>query len=1243
MTTALCSIHLSSLDENAFEEWLCLYMQEVYGLPLPPQRNGRSGQAQAGVDLMFRNAQGEWVGVQAKAYARKRLTAALVDAEITAAHEFEPPLTHYVVCTLNDRDAVLQEHARDATINGHPNVVVLALQDLAEEASRRQPLMRDLLRRVSPDYLEAMRGLLQPHAQALATASTDLNLIGDPTLRAIGAWIEVGNPRRALAELASYEGAASWQQRTIVEIRARFALGELDAVIQVARDEASHGTPSPVLLAYGAHAIALKGDQQTAEIWLEQAMAIASSEEKPQVVGSYLRVKAQRDDINVEILERFATAALGDSLLVALALADTAFQLGELEAATHWYERARAREANWPVGARGNELGARIWKLIRAKDAGASIDIPLRECVAQLESMLAEPTLQAIGLRQPLLINLGHARRTLGDFQGTSAAWDEALGLPEAPEHLWIHRCLLSAMEGVPLPSEELIALCAKSHTASLVLATACITLGETERAGVLVDAVLSDAAVSKDDLVRAHIERIRLESSGQDDRITPAHVATMLGLVDPANPSLPLFVWLVDSFRAAGPDQCDVVREALHDLASRLPIDAAQRVSLAEGLLRAHLDETTIAWLPDIEREAWPDRGRITQLGSSLTLLRIYTRTFRFDDARGLVSQLIEQYPLNATAVLQCAHALHSAGDRLGAYEILTDAIRRGIQDGNFIGSWARLAVMLKQRRKAHRLLRQLQIAPRNPTEYAELLQARALLGVCGDEGLSLTSATQVTPNNAVAVFTSGLLHRSPKPSRVAYGRIVHLRIDQEGAVRMDEQVLLQQEPGDGVSGVRTFASKSFPWVAELLGAQVGETRTLTSPPFANCSATIVDVVGSDRWSVMQAAQMVHHLPPATTGVETVRGDIDGLREQLSQQVHAQQLAREKVLRLASTSGAAICMIAAASSGNPRGLLRALPPWKPTGYPGGAEDILAADEALTKAERLVLDPITLLLIIDIGAEPLLGSLPKKPIMTPQAAWQLFDLWYELERHHRGTAGHAATTSNGDFVIIPVTAQQRRSVQAFWRRVRNAISQHVEIVEPPPLTNVDLIRCIPLVGRPVVSGMALAAARDWAYVTEEGMLAALAKHIANAKVGSLHRLFAIGAARAWWRSSQAVIHLATLIRHGWSWVSFPVSMVRTALRLPAPKRQKTVEPLLRQIKKSEPGVAIRTLFGLLRDIDKNVYPDIDPGRLRKLAIGCLPSGLSRGVRTQLAQDFARLYPSRMHRASRRCLERWAIG
>lgn len=1243
MTTALCEHHLEALDENALEEWLRLYMQQVHGLPCPPQRNGRSGQAQNGVDLMFRNSQGEWVGVQAKAYKRKRLTKNLMDAEVEAAHHFKPLLTHYIICTLNHRDASLLEHARQAQINGHANVGILFLQDLAEEASCRQVLIQDLIGRASPGYLEAMRQHLQKSpVPTLAVTSNDASSIEDPDLKAISAWIDVGNPQRSLDDLASYTGSALKVQCMIVEARARFALGELDAVAQVARDEGHQRTPSPVLLALGAYAAALMGDQESADAWLVQAMAIASEKEKPQVVGSYLRVLAERNGSGFDDLERFARDVLGDVSSVALPLADAAFQLGDLDTAILWYERARERQANWPHGARANDLGARVWKLIRAKGAGVSISAPLSECAAQISSMLLDRALQAPGLRLPLLINLGHARRTLGDFRGATDAWDEALALPLAPESLWMYRCALSAVEKAPLPSDELITLCAKSHAASLALASAYTMFGYTDRAEILIEAVLADAGASNDDRVRAHIEKIRIESAGHDDRVTPSHVAKMLSLVDGNNPSLPLFAWLIDNFQAAGADQGDSVRAALQDLAVRLPIDSMQRASLAEDLLRVRLDDIAISWLPDVEREAWPRRAGVTQLGGALALLQIYTRTFRFADARSLIGQLISQFPLDAMALLHCAHALYSAGDRIGAYGVLTDSIRRGVQEGSVIESWARLAVMLRRRREAHRILREIQFIPKNPKEYGRLLQARALLGIHGDEGVAVSTAARVTPDNAGVVFASGLLGRSSKSLRVAYGRIVRVRVTQDATVRMDEHILVQQEPGDSAPGVRALSTKLVPWVEELLGAAKGEVRTLRSSPFAGCNATILDVLGSDRWSVMQAAHLVHLLPAATTGVIAMSADdIEDLREHLSQRMNAQRLANDCAFRTASASGAAICIVATASNSSPRGLLRESLPWKPTGYPGSKEDIDAADQALRLAERFVLDPVTLLLMVELGAEAFLGSLPEKAVMTPQAAWQLFDWWYELERHQRGTAGYATTTANGELVMVPVTAERRRSVRAFWRRVSNAITQHVELREAPALNNPYLQKCIPVVGQPVITGMALAALHGWAYVTEEGMLSALAKHIANARVASLHRLFVLGAAQAWWRPAQAVMHIAMLVRYGWSWVSFPVSMVRTALRLPSAERKRAVETLLGSIKKADTSIAIRTLFALLRDIDKNLYPEVDSSWLRKLAVECLPLGLAPEMRARLVREFSRLHPGRIHRSSRRRLEKWA--
>ncbi len=1243
MSTALYALHLAALDDDAFEEWLCLYFQEVHGLPLAPQRNGRSGQAQHGVDVMFLNAAGEWVGVQAKAYARTQLTPLKFDREVQAAHGFQPPLTHYVVCTLNDRDAALQAHARAAVIHARPNVRVLALQDLVEEASRHPRLARALLEHASPSYLEEMRQVLLAAANSTMAATTpDAGpIVADVALRAIGAWTDAGNPQRTLEELTHYAGPADRNELLLVEVRARFALGQLEAVLEIVRGELQLPSPNASVAAFGAHAAQLHGDAPLADGWLARALAMANAATKPQVVGSYVRVQALRENSSFGALEAFATDALGDPLPIALALADAAFQFGELGAAVTWYGRARSRQPDWPPAARANELGARIWQLIRAHESGATVAVTLGECAAQLVVLLADPAIHNPGLRLPMLVNLGHAKRTLGDFAGASVAWEEALAFPDAPASLWLYRCALSAIEGVPMPPEGLIDRWTDNHRASLILASAFTLQGDAARATALIDRVFADPAATAEDLVLAHIERIRVESSGQDSRVTPAHVGTMLGLVNLDGPSLPLFAWLVGNFSAAGPEQDEPARKAVTDLAPLLVIDGAQRLALAEDLVRADLDEATIGWLPDIEREAWPDRGPVAQLSGALVLLCIFSKTFRWADARQLIAQLTMQFPRDANVLLHCAQALRCAGDRVGAYELLTDAVNQGVHDGALIGTWAHLGVSLGRRREAHRLLSSLQIAPRSPREYGQLLRARAILGIHDDVGLTLTPAMQVTPENAGTVFTSGLLSRGVRPARVAFGRIVHIAISQDGGERFNEHVLLLEEPGDGLPGVRALDSRHFPWITELVGAQPGESRELTCPPFAGAQASIIDVVGADRWSVLQAAQMVHLLPPASTGVETLSADIEALRERLSQQATAHRQARRGALSNAAERGSGIALIAKASGVSPRPLLRKNAPWAPAGHSGTTEDINADDQALIESARLVLDPISLLLLVDIGAESLLGALPAKAIMTPQAVWQMFDWWYEHERHQRGTRAHVTMMEDGRMAWIPLTTADRRETRAFWLRVKETVEMYIEQIEAPPLSNIELKRCVSLLGSPVVSGIALAATQGWAYLTEEAMMRAVTIQIGQAQVCSVHRLIAAGASLGWWSASRGVTLLAKLMRHGWSWISFPVSMLATACKLPSGERGDIPNLLLSRIKKGDPTLGVQTIFALLRDLDRGAYRNISEGRLRSFAIECLPGSGDPVYRAGIAQAFANRHPQAIHKASRRRMKVWA--
>ena len=261
--------------------------------------------------------------------------------------------------------------------------------------------------------------------------------------------------------------------------------------------------------------------------------------------------------------------------------------------------------------------------------------------------------------------------------------------------------------------------------------------------------------------------------------------------------------------------------------------------------------------------------------------------------------------------------------------------------------------------------------------------------------------------------------------------------------------------------------------------------------------------------------------------------------------------------------------------------------------------------------------------------------------MTPQGVWQLFDWWYEFERPQRGTRAHVSVLDDGRMAWIPVTANQRRETRAYWLRVKQAVERHIEQFEAPALWDIQLKRCASLLGSSVVSGIALAATQGWAYLTEEAMIRAVATQIGQAKVCSVHRLVAVGTSRRWWPAARGVTLLAALIRHGWSWISFPMTMLATACRLPKEQRGDIPNLLLSRIKKGDPNLGVRIIFELLRDLDRGIYRDVAQGRLRSYAIDCLPGGDDAAYRAAVARAFANQHPQAIHKASRRRIAVWA--
>lgn len=1233
---------LLRLDESAFEDWLGVFLQEAYRLTARPQRHGGRGQRQQGVDVYATLAGGGWLGVQAKAYVRTRLTTSLFDNEVKEAHKFEPALEQYIVCTLNKRSAKLQKHARLATIHEKHHVQILALDDLAEQTEELPRAKAELFKRTltTSDAIAVWQSHGDQLRQAgIAIAMFDSRPQPDKQLAEIEAWIDEGQPQRALDELTAcniHDAAA----RRYLEMRAWFVLGDTARIIKVAEAEREGTAPDATLLAYGAYAAQVAGDAETADTLLAVASHRATDAKRSEVVAAYLRVHALREDISASDLETYATNHLGDIKPVALALADCAFQLGEMDLAVTWYRRARESRPYWPPGARANALGAEMWQLIYA----AMDDEPdlnrLGTLTAELGVLAHDESIAAPSLLRPMLVNLGHAYRIMGDAESAAQAWDKALALPDVDISLWLQRCALSATEGVALPGEDLVAMWATSPSARLVLAAAAIVLDQSSRAMSLIDAASQDPAATNNDRALVQIERIRLETGADDRRVQVIHVASMLTLYDQGVREVPVLGWLVYHFDAAGPLQ-QRAREVIEDLAAVVEMDPMRRDTLIRDLIRVGLDATALSWLPQIQAEALDANGGIRSLRAARLLLRMYVRSFRFDEARNLQALLLARRPHDARVIHEVAYALMEAGDRRAAYELLTTAIDAGERGATILLSWAQLAVTLGERRNAHRRMKSLEISPQSEEDHAQILLARAWLGVHGNDETMLAGAAQISAATLGSVFTAGIIGRPARHVQVALGRVTHLRIALGSQVLLDERVVVTEIEDLALPNVRVLVADAFPWARELLGMRAGEIRVLTTPPFAGATATIVDVHDADRWNAIQAAHLAKLMPADATGIRAVSGDETTLMESVRQQAEANAQVKRNVLHAAQQTGLAIALISAALQITPRELLQKSEGWAPIGHSGTGPEIASDDAALMSGKRLVLDPIAVLLTVELGVERLLANLPLKPVISRQAAWQLFDWWYMYERPKHGTSGYTKVCDGRGLPIPPQTAAHRLAIQAFWRRLRRVVVEYCEIVDPPPIKDVAILRELSRLGPAMVSGLALAKANGWVYVTEEPMPRAFALQPFGCLVGSVHRLLVVAASLRWLQPDDMVRAISAMIRRGWRWVSFPVSAIGLALQLPESERWTALEALLRRFRRADPQIAFQTLFAMLLELDRNLFPGVDASRLRSLIASALPPVADTQIRRALARDFAQQHPCHHHRASRRVLKQWA--
>jgi hypothetical protein len=137
-------------DPTAFES-LCLELwKDIWNDP-SAQKNGRSGQPQAGVDI-FSQAEGLNAGIQCKqkdGLVGSTLTSRELADEVIAARKFSPPLKSFVLATTAPRDAKLQEQARLLSEKNQKEglftVEIWSWKDIWAEIYKREALRKRLL------------------------------------------------------------------------------------------------------------------------------------------------------------------------------------------------------------------------------------------------------------------------------------------------------------------------------------------------------------------------------------------------------------------------------------------------------------------------------------------------------------------------------------------------------------------------------------------------------------------------------------------------------------------------------------------------------------------------------------------------------------------------------------------------------------------------------------------------------------------------------------------------------------------------------------------------------------------------------------------------------------------------------------------------------------------------------------------------------------------------------------------
>ncbi|QEU34747.1 hypothetical protein [Stenotrophomonas maltophilia] len=1223
--------------EGQFEELVLRLVEEIYKPALPAQLVGRRGQRQKGIDVIVQSQDGRWIGVQCKRYLKKKLTGKIIADDLESAHDVKPPLSLFIVATSADRDGSLQEDVRQMTLHGKQGAVhVWSWPDLVALLDQHD-LAHLLLASVAAKHLlrayEQQVGPLLLGASASLSASPSAD--DPPWLAGISRLLARFRPYTALEQLDAISPRAGEQVAyALAKIRCLVGAAAFDEAVQFVGVLA---TPTAAQLAFGAFAAARAGDHSKARTWIERAKASTGDKDRKQVWSLVVSVAMIVGDSPREDLIESIPDALLDAREVAQALGDLASSQNRDEEAISWFEKAEAQDPGGSLPRQVKLASAKV-SLAFARAPFGSLrvshpdDISLAEAGRSTLASIANDLVQIEDpqARVAVLNNLSLAESLLGDGIGAIKHAEAALREDLSNIEMWQRYTSMALRTGQD-PNEEL--LLAVPDDAELLFRVSVLYRVAGKRDLALACLQGAQELGFQDEGLETEIFRSQHQSPLGNEA---AAILMERFRVAPAVPSATLVLEHIDD-----PAMAPLREEALgiiRQMADRSELSVEARALVAAMLRDGGHDREAAAFIPVVE-QMLSRQGRLDPTTADLLTSLLLTQ-WRHHRADAVTEEWIATYPNDINAIVARANVLTSRG-RYGEFWGFVDSVlERAISTPAVLENYARASVLTGRLRRGARRVRNVELPPTcTATAFRRVFFA---LSVFRDPRLRdlLTEGLapgRVDATNAATLLGLGLRRFRGAPSRSAGANTL---VTLSAPNRSQRTVWIGSTPSP-VPGVVQLDPKGS-WASSLIGLSAGDHVTPSSGPLAGLDVSVVDVEDTVQLFIKASRDVAVGVGVAEGGADEISApSATEILNQMKAMISEHDAQRNRMLSIAHQHCLPATVMASLFKKPARAFINKVDDWRPSVHSGSEIDQQYDDRVIRSADRLVVDPVAIMTIVQCECEDIVRSFGV-PVITPQTLITLRQFYFQ-ERESMKAVAQAHVAPGGKLRFVEVRAKGRVEHVRYWKKVARFVGS-CETVE------CGSDECLSAVGHydnfvdaGLASSFALANERSWTILSEEKGVRDLAAEAGVANRASLQRLIAASAdlhPNSLLPSTRA---LATLASLGGHFTAIPMSILFAALKLPTFERQTAFKALLGSCREA----TIQSAFPILAALYAHNKERSRADRKKSLSSSWLLKEIARALPRvppplagPLSGFMLETFPGRANRKFRRAMLRW---